>query len=210
MSTDSFHTYLTIFGILLMATIVRSQDLGLEENVKDILARRKNLDYVRQLVEDMDNQLNRLQKRTCYVNAGMSDSCDYKTLVKDLNNELTWSAGETPGKRKRNGGEAMKETHSEIGRFLRSMRKSNLLSCSLSKRSCILRLPGMDCDYGGVTGNAKDHSFWVGDDSPGKKRSYQYSCDFKVGNPEGCLGKLVDGDKKDNSHWGDPDGPGRK
>ncbi|XP_055953018.1 uncharacterized protein LOC129988774 isoform X2 [Argiope bruennichi] len=122
MSTDSFHTYLTIFGILLMATIVRSQDLGLEENVKDILARRKNLDYVRQLVEDMDNQLNRLQKRTCYVNAGMSDSCDYKTLVKDLNNELTWSAGETPGKRKRNGGEAMKETHSEIGRFLRSMR----------------------------------------------------------------------------------------
>ncbi|GBM30168.1 hypothetical protein AVEN_134212-1 [Araneus ventricosus] len=123
MSTDSYHTYLTIFGILLMATIVRSQDLGLEENVKDILARRKNLDYVRQLVEDMDNQLNRLQKRTCYVNAGMSDSCDYKTLVKDLNNELTWSAGETPGKRKRNnGGEAMKESHSDIGRFLRSMR----------------------------------------------------------------------------------------
>ncbi|CAL1262146.1 unnamed protein product [Larinioides sclopetarius] len=79
----------------------------------------------------------------------------------------------------------------------------------LCKRSCILRLPGMDCDYGGVTGNIKDHSFWVGDDSPGKKRSYQYSCDFKVGNPEGCLGKLVDGDKKDNSHWGDPDGPGR-
>lgn len=67
--------------------------------------------------------VNCCRKRTCYVNAGMSDSCDYKTLVKDLNNELTWSAGETPGKRKRNnGGEAMKESHSDIGRFLRSMR----------------------------------------------------------------------------------------
>ncbi|GIY61450.1 uncharacterized protein CEXT_295961 [Caerostris extrusa] len=113
--------------------------LGLEENVKELLARRKSLDYVRQLVEDMDNQLNRLHKRSCF-----------------------------------------------------------------------LRLPGMDCDYGGIPGSNKDQSFWVGDDSPGKKRSYQYSCDFKVGNPEGCLGKLVDGDKKDNSHWGDPDGPGKK
>ncbi|GFU48988.1 uncharacterized protein NPIL_125981 [Nephila pilipes] len=139
MSSDNYHTYFTIFGILLLATIIRSQDLGLEENVKELLARRKSLDYVKQLVEDMDNQLNRLHKR-----------------------------------------------------------------------SCVLRLPGMDCDYGGLTGNAKDESFWVGDDSPGKKRSYQYSCDFKVGNPEGCLGKLVDGDKKDNSHWGDPDGPGKK
>ncbi|GIY33583.1 RNase H domain-containing protein [Caerostris extrusa] len=61
------------------------------------------------------------RKRTCYVNAGMSDSCDYKALVKDLNNEMTWSAGETPGKRKRNG-DALKESHADIGRFLRSMR----------------------------------------------------------------------------------------
>ncbi|GFU48990.1 RNase H domain-containing protein [Nephila pilipes] len=121
MSSDNYHTYFTIFGILLLATIIRSQDLGLEENVKELLARRKSLDYVKQLVEDMDNQLNRLQKRTCYVNAGMSDSCDYKALVKDLNNEVSWSAGETPGKRKRNG-EALKESHADIGRFLRSMR----------------------------------------------------------------------------------------
>lgn len=73
-----------------------------------------------------------------------------------------------------------------------------------------MRLPGVECELGDLIGVSKNQIYWDGDDSSGKKRRAQYSCEFKVGNPEGCLGKLVDNDKKDNSHWGNPDGPGKK
>lgn len=78
-----------------------------------------------------------------------------------------------------------------------------------SKRSCYLRLPGMDCDYGDFTGNAKDQSMWGNEDSPGKKRRSSNIC-YKIGNPEGCLGKVIDENQKDSSHWGNPDSPGKK
>ncbi|XP_015904287.1 uncharacterized protein [Parasteatoda tepidariorum] len=135
MASESYPSYFIFLGVILMvATIAQCEDYGLEDNVKELLARRKNLDYVRQLVEDMGNQLNKLHKR-----------------------------------------------------------------------ACILRIPGVECELGDLIGA---QSYW--NDSPGKNRRSQYSCEFKVGNPEGCLGKMVEDDKKDNSHWGNPDGPGKK
>lgn len=67
----------------------------------------------------------------------------------------------------------------------------------------------MDCDYGDFTGNAKDQSMWGNEDSPGKKRRSSNIC-YKIGNPEGCLGKVIDENQKDSSHWGNPDSPGKK
>ncbi|KFM69182.1 hypothetical protein X975_18249, partial [Stegodyphus mimosarum] len=138
MAALQYYTCLSLFGILLLAMIARAQDYGLEENVKELVARRKSLEFMKQLVEDIDDQLNRLHKR-----------------------------------------------------------------------SCTIQLPGVECVYEDQAKKAKDKEVWLKDDSPGKKRSY-YSCGFKVGNPEGCLGKLADGDNKDTSHWEDPDSPGKK
>ncbi|KAG8189529.1 hypothetical protein JTE90_008489 [Oedothorax gibbosus] len=76
-------------------------------------------------------------------------------------------------------------------------------------------MPGLDCSSYALEDRVKDLLV-----ASSKKRSFRshqqllqqplYSCDFKVGNPEGCLGKLIEGDNKDNTHWGDPDGPGKK
>lgn len=70
----------------------------------------------------------------------------------------------------------------------------------------------MDCDYGSIAGHIKDQSMWGHEDSPGKKRraKLDFADCYKVGNPEGCLGKVIDDNKKDISHWGNPDGPGKK
>lgn len=79
---------------------------------------------------------------------------------------------------------------------------------SNSKRSCTLRLPGMDCNYKDIAGNVKNQNMWGDEDSPGKRRRAN-DC-YKIGNPEGCLGKEIKNNKKDTAHWGDPDSPGKK
>ncbi|XP_015925613.1 uncharacterized protein [Parasteatoda tepidariorum] len=43
----------------------------------------------------------------------------------------------------------------------------------LEKRSCAINLPGMDCDYGDVSGTGKDQDFWLSSMAPGKKRRYR-------------------------------------
>ncbi|KAG8189530.1 hypothetical protein JTE90_008490 [Oedothorax gibbosus] len=117
MATDSYHAYLALFGILLLATIAHSQDLGFEDNIKELFSKRKNLDMVRQMVEDVDNQLNRLQKRTCFVNAGVSDSCDYKELSSGVNEHNLFNSRDMPGKRS--------SSPDIVGRLLKSMRAHN-------------------------------------------------------------------------------------
>lgn len=137
MTFNSSYRFLALCVLVVIVVKVAAQDFNIEENIKDLLARRKNMEFMRQLIEDMDNQLTRLHKRSCY-----------------------------------------------------------------------LRLPGMDCDYGDIAGNIKDQSMWGHEDSPGKKRRSNIC--YKMGNPEGCLGKVIDDNKKDTSHWGNPDSPGKK
>ncbi|XP_054723260.1 uncharacterized protein LOC129233231, partial [Uloborus diversus] len=48
----------------------------------------------------------------------------------------------------------------------------------LEKRSCAINLPGMDCDYGDVTGTGKDQDFWLSRMAPGKKRRYRRSLQY--------------------------------
>ncbi|XP_035214243.1 uncharacterized protein LOC118188019 isoform X3 [Stegodyphus dumicola] len=64
MAALQYYTCLTLFGILLLAMVARAQDYGLEENVKELVARRKSLEFMKQLVEDIDDQLNRLHFAT--------------------------------------------------------------------------------------------------------------------------------------------------
>nr|XP_042897243.1 uncharacterized protein LOC107436961 isoform X2 [Parasteatoda tepidariorum] len=123
MASESYPSYFIFLGVILMvATIAQCEDYGLEDNVKELLARRKNLDYVRQLVEDMGNQLNKLQKRNCAFNAGMNDECSINNMNKDLANDMHWLGNDLPGKRKRAQNPSYKDGQSDIGSFLRSMR----------------------------------------------------------------------------------------
>ncbi|XP_054716003.1 uncharacterized protein LOC129225578 isoform X1 [Uloborus diversus] len=138
MSFNISHAFMTFFGVLLLALIVRSQDYSMEEDLKKLIARRKGLDIVREVISDFDNNLGRI-----------------------------------------------------------------------ARKACLLRLPGFGCDFPGFVPSIKDRSIFGEDTTVNKKRSYS-DCEFKVGNPEGCLGKLVDGERKDNDHWGDPNGPGKK
>ena len=41
------------------------------------------------------------RKRTCYFNAGLSHSCDYKELVGAVDEANYWSSELTPGRRRR-------------------------------------------------------------------------------------------------------------
>ncbi|XP_046632646.1 uncharacterized protein LOC124312182 [Daphnia pulicaria] len=41
------------------------------------------------------------RKRTCYFNAGMSHSCDYKELLQSADDANHWSSEHTPGKRRK-------------------------------------------------------------------------------------------------------------
>ncbi|EFX71197.1 hypothetical protein DAPPUDRAFT_111959 [Daphnia pulex] len=42
-----------------------------------------------------------IRKRTCYFNAGMSHSCDYKELLQSADDANHWSSEHTPGKRRK-------------------------------------------------------------------------------------------------------------
>lgn len=41
------------------------------------------------------------RKRTCYFNAGMSHSCDYKEVLKSVDDANYWSNEYTPGRRRK-------------------------------------------------------------------------------------------------------------
>ncbi|XP_035222736.1 uncharacterized protein LOC118195518 isoform X1 [Stegodyphus dumicola] len=48
----------------------------------------------------------------------------------------------------------------------------------LEKRSCPINLPGMDCDYGEVSGTGKDAIVWSSSLGPGKKRRYRRALQY--------------------------------
>ncbi|XP_023219108.1 uncharacterized protein LOC111621259 isoform X1 [Centruroides sculpturatus] len=79
---------------------------------------------------------------------------------------------------------------------------------NLHKRSCVLNLPGMDCEYGDISGSGKDQDFWTSGRTPGKKRrSY---CNLGLGNSEECLTKQLKDDMTDFNSWNDKFRPGKK
>ncbi|XP_054716005.1 uncharacterized protein LOC129225578 isoform X2 [Uloborus diversus] len=119
MSFNISHAFMTFFGVLLLALIVRSQDYSMEEDLKKLIARRKGLDIVREVISDFDNNLGRIAKRTCHYNAGMSHNCDYKQVASDLNDEDIWHE---VGKKRRDFERSFKEAPSGIGTLLRSMK----------------------------------------------------------------------------------------
>lgn len=44
---------------------------------------------------------NCLRKRTCYFNAGLSHGCDYKELLRALDESTYWNSDLTPGRRRK-------------------------------------------------------------------------------------------------------------
>ncbi|XP_076373148.1 uncharacterized protein LOC143257990 [Tachypleus tridentatus] len=112
---------------LLVATLVfATADYEFEESLKDILAQRKGLSNIKNMIHDMESRLNNLQKRTCFLNAGMSLSCDYKDLVSALDEQKFWASEYSPGRRRRSAplsafSALNPGTGSRVSRFLRSL-----------------------------------------------------------------------------------------
>nr|CAH0099014.1 unnamed protein product [Daphnia galeata] len=51
--------------------------------------------------ESAELMITPFRKRTCYFNAGMSHSCDYKELLQSVEDVNHWSSEHTPGRRRK-------------------------------------------------------------------------------------------------------------
>lgn len=48
----------------------------------------------------------------------------------------------------------------------------------MEKRSCLINIPGTDCDYRDITGIGKDHGIWMDKMAPGKKRRFERALQY--------------------------------
>ncbi|XP_076304325.1 uncharacterized protein LOC143222153 [Tachypleus tridentatus] len=91
---------LLCLGLIVATLAFETTDYEFEKSLKGIIARRKSLSYIKNMLRDLDARLEKLQKRTCFLNAGMSHSCDYKDLVSAVDEQKFWSSEHSPGKRR--------------------------------------------------------------------------------------------------------------
>ncbi|XP_022240750.1 uncharacterized protein LOC111085612 [Limulus polyphemus] len=114
-------------GGLVVATVAfATVDYEFEKSLKDILAQRKGLSYMKNMIHDLDSRLENLQKRTCFLNAGMSHSCDYRDLVSAVDEQKFWASENSPGRRRRSVSSLTFNTPktgaaSRVSRFLHSL-----------------------------------------------------------------------------------------
>ncbi|XP_064480844.1 uncharacterized protein LOC135394181 isoform X1 [Ornithodoros turicata] len=76
-------------------------DADLTEDIQKITNRRRNLELVREIVDDLHRQLTSLHKRSCHIDAGLNRGCDYKDILDAVEENKFWKSKDSPGRRKR-------------------------------------------------------------------------------------------------------------
>lgn len=77
------------------------------DDIRQIVNRRKGLEIIREIVDDLHRQLTTLQnvasffKRSCHIDAGLNRGCDYKDIMDAVEENKFWKSRDSPGRRRR-------------------------------------------------------------------------------------------------------------
>nr|UES72866.1 calcitonin A [Carausius morosus] len=99
---------LVLVTSVLATAIATPADLNndlLAAHMKAIQQHRRTVQMLRDLLNEMDAGMATVQKRTCYVNAGLSHGCDYKDVIRAIDEEKYWRSVNSPGRRRRRAAE---------------------------------------------------------------------------------------------------------
>ncbi|KAK8787097.1 hypothetical protein V5799_023126 [Amblyomma americanum] len=70
-------------------------------SIRQIVNRRKGLEIIREIVDDLHRQLTTLHKRSCHIDAGLNRGCDYKDIMDAVEENKFWKSRDSPGRRRR-------------------------------------------------------------------------------------------------------------
>ncbi|XP_077559880.1 uncharacterized protein LOC144174833 isoform X1 [Haemaphysalis longicornis] len=71
------------------------------DDIRQIVNRRKGLEIIREIVDDLHRQLTTLHKRSCHIDAGLNRGCDYKDIMDAVEENKFWKSRDSPGRRRR-------------------------------------------------------------------------------------------------------------
>lgn len=71
------------------------------DDIRQIVNRRKGLEIIRDIVDDLHHQLTTLHKRSCHIDAGLNRGCDYKDIMDAVEENKFWKSRDSPGRRRR-------------------------------------------------------------------------------------------------------------
>ncbi|KAG8195136.1 hypothetical protein JTE90_013608 [Oedothorax gibbosus] len=92
-----------ILSLLVLAEVADlsfSSPIIPQRSLRDIVYKRRQLSYIKNLLQDLDDKLEKLEKRSCAINIPGSD-CDYSEISGTGKDQGFWNSRLVPGKRLR-------------------------------------------------------------------------------------------------------------
>ncbi|XP_076345464.1 uncharacterized protein LOC143244517 [Tachypleus tridentatus] len=86
-------------GLFFLVVISAEEDI--RKFLEEISQKRKTFSYIKSLIDELDNKIVMLKKRTCKMNAGMTHGCDYTEFLKAQQDHEFWANRFSPGRRRR-------------------------------------------------------------------------------------------------------------
>nr|XP_037277407.1 uncharacterized protein LOC119170369 [Rhipicephalus microplus]UKD60441.1 calcitonin A splice variant [Rhipicephalus microplus] len=87
--------------VLLCCAMVTTNADYTVDDIRQIVNRRKGLEIIREIVDDLHRQLTTLHKRSCHIDAGLNRGCDYKDIMDAVEENKFWKSRDSPGRRRR-------------------------------------------------------------------------------------------------------------
>ncbi|XP_029835374.2 uncharacterized protein LOC8042751 isoform X2 [Ixodes scapularis] len=90
-----------LLAFVLVACAFVGVNADMTEDIRQIVNRRKGLEVIRDIVDDLHRQLTTLHKRSCHIDAGLNRGCDYKDILDAVEENKFWKSRDSPGRRRR-------------------------------------------------------------------------------------------------------------
>ncbi|XP_022236259.1 uncharacterized protein LOC111083847 [Limulus polyphemus] len=154
---EKYCKILTLLGVVgICFLLVTSAQEDVTDLLKDLLTKKKTLYYIKTLIQDVDNSLESLRKRSCGAFSLPGMNCDLVDLKGISQDQDHWENGMTPGRR---------QTPQHFAGRVNVPSKTH----NTQRRSCKLGTPGNDCILKDVLGGLDDQDIWKDGFGPGKK-----------------------------------------
>ncbi|XP_076329275.1 uncharacterized protein LOC143235213 [Tachypleus tridentatus] len=153
---DKYCKALTLLVAGICFLLVTSAQEVNTDLLKDLLTKKRKLQYIKSLVQDVDHSLESLRKHSCGLFNLPGMNCDVIDL-KDISREQDhWENGMRPGRQ-------------QTPRHFSVPADVSFKTHNTQRRSCKLGTPGNDCILKDVLGGLDDQDIWKDGFGPGRK-----------------------------------------
>lgn len=171
-----------VCGLLASLVLAEEEEEKVEQALKmleHLTETRKGLDSLRKIVTDIDGDLQKTQKRTCYVGGGMGGHCSAAFLSDRVNMHDYLNSGMSPGKKRSVDSATQQQLLRQFGDLSRKRKGLDILQRILNemeadlmyeqKRTCQFNLGGHCATESAAY--VADHWHYLNSPlSPGRKR----------------------------------------